>query len=620
MTTYRLVCARVVPSMGICVIALLVSGAATFAQSQVAPEAGVQVLTRGPIHEAFAMSSMEGAAAGVVIAKAPYDPIAELPPDQRPEGANVAWIPGYWGWDDDRSDYIWVSGVWRDIPPGRQWVPGYWAPVQNGVQWISGFWGEVAQTEVTYLPQPPEPLEVGPSSPAPGSDSIWAPGCWVWQQSRYYWQPGYWVVQRPDWVWTPAQYTWTPRGYVHVPAYWDYDMMHRGVMFAPVYYDQPVYRRSGYYHSPSTIIDMAAILTSLFVHRRSHHYYYGDYYDRRYEDRGFSPWYSRQSTHYGGDPLYAHYRSRQLLQYPNWDNHVMEQYRYRREHVEARPPQTLALQVNIINNQRPGAPENFLIGRSYSEMIQSGTQPLRFTPVNMDERNQIQTRGREVHRLQSERARMETSAAGEGKPRRSPKIEQPVRMQLPASPVAAKPLDKVEKRYAPPPVPDAPAPVAAEVKGKRARPQAIETISAPGQPLERRGKPAVQSSPTTKRPRRVEPEAVRPISPRKAAPEVKSEASGRRTGRIKTESTSPAPQTIRTRKSQGAEAVPEVKANTPQGPSRRKSVEQQRNRSVNQEQVESQGQSQEPVRKTSIRTPKRGSNTEVNKSRGSKIR
>ena len=102
----------------------LLLGMTALAWGDPGAESGVQVLTRGPVHEAFASASMTGSTAGVVIARAPYEPVTEVPPDLRPEGDDVAWIPGYWCWDDDRSDFIWVSGVWRDLPPGREiaWI------------------------------------------------------------------------------------------------------------------------------------------------------------------------------------------------------------------------------------------------------------------------------------------------------------------------------------------------------------------------------------------------------------------------------------------------------------------------------------------------------------------
>ena len=93
-------------------------------------EQGVQVLTRGPVHEAFAETVTYDPEPGVIVPKAPPAAIEEVPPEQRLEGANVAWIPGYWAWDDERKDFLWVSGIWRDLPPGRQWVPGYWGQVR----------------------------------------------------------------------------------------------------------------------------------------------------------------------------------------------------------------------------------------------------------------------------------------------------------------------------------------------------------------------------------------------------------------------------------------------------------------------------------------------------------
>src|SRR2546423_15344455 len=90
-----------------------------------------EVLTRGPIHEAYASAVTAEVKPGPIALKAPPEPIEELPPDQKPEGDNVQWISGYWAWDEERSDYLWVSGFWRVPPPNQQWVPGAWRPAGN---------------------------------------------------------------------------------------------------------------------------------------------------------------------------------------------------------------------------------------------------------------------------------------------------------------------------------------------------------------------------------------------------------------------------------------------------------------------------------------------------------
>src|SRR5438552_44672 len=75
---------------------------------------GVEVQARGPIHEAFATPTSEAKATPGVNKKPPA-PIEEMPPEEKPEG-DVVWIGGYWAWDDDRTDYLWVSGCWRNKP------------------------------------------------------------------------------------------------------------------------------------------------------------------------------------------------------------------------------------------------------------------------------------------------------------------------------------------------------------------------------------------------------------------------------------------------------------------------------------------------------------------------
>ena len=156
-----------------------------------------------------------------MIAAQPPEPIEELPPELAPEGDNVTWISGYWAWDDERKDFLWVSGIWRNVPPDREWVPGYWNEVGGQYQWISGYWAEAETREVTYLPPPPAAVESGPNIDPPSGDDTWIPGVWVWAENRYLWRPGYWEPLREDWTYVPDYYRWTPRGCIFVSGYWD---------------------------------------------------------------------------------------------------------------------------------------------------------------------------------------------------------------------------------------------------------------------------------------------------------------------------------------------------------------------------------------------------------------
>src|SRR5690606_37372777 len=96
---------------------------------------GVEIETRGPIHEAFAEPIVFDPEPPLVAPAQPPPPIQEIPPNERPAGQFVAWIPGYWNWDEDRNAFIWLSGIWRRVPPGRQFIPGYWTETVAGYQW-----------------------------------------------------------------------------------------------------------------------------------------------------------------------------------------------------------------------------------------------------------------------------------------------------------------------------------------------------------------------------------------------------------------------------------------------------------------------------------------------------
>jgi len=417
-------------------------------------EVGVQVLTRGPVHEAFAETVSYDPEPGVMVQNAPPIPIEEVPPDARPEGNNIAWIPGYSAWDDEQDDYLWISGVWRAPPPGRQWVSGYWGRSEHGSQWTCGYWANAQLSEVQYLPEPPETLEVGPSIVEPSPNQSWIPGCWIWNHTRYAWRPGYWMAVQPSWTWIPAHYVCTPRGYVFVSGYWDYSVARRGILFAPVHFDAGVYGRRGFSYSPIVVIDSAVFSDQLFVRPRYQHYYFGDYYDPGYRQAGFYASFSYQSSRRGYDPIYAHQRWEHRQDH-DWDRHVEGDFRDRREHVEARPPRTLALQLQLSATKVDSGERRRVFATSLDRLAKRTDTPMRLQALDKDERKDIIQRGQEVRKFSVERQKLETRATNTSADKPSREAA-PVKVRLPRSPIVARSVDQLAKDQAPPTRPPVP--------------------------------------------------------------------------------------------------------------------------------------------------------------------
>src|SRR5262249_14545303 len=61
---------------------------------------GMEVEARGPVHEAYGEPAGAAPDASPVVEKEPPAAIEETPPDEKPEGDNVVWVPGYWSWDE----------------------------------------------------------------------------------------------------------------------------------------------------------------------------------------------------------------------------------------------------------------------------------------------------------------------------------------------------------------------------------------------------------------------------------------------------------------------------------------------------------------------------------------
>jgi len=417
-------------------------------QASAVDQDGIEILTRGPVHEAFAETITFDPEPGVVAPKAPPAAIEEVPPQQRPAGANLNWIPGYWAWDDERNDFLWLSGIWRALPPGRQWVPGYWGQARQGAQWTSGYWADAEAREIDYLPEPPATVEAGPNIAASSADEIWLPGCWVWQQNRYAWRPGYWTQGHQDWDWVPDHYVWTPSGYVFVDGYYDYSVPRRGIVFAPVYFNASLYSQRGFSYSPSTVINPGVFVSHLFLRPGYGHYYFGDYYGSNYRSAGFSPWFSYHSSRRGYDPIYANQRW-QHRQDRDWEQRTKTNYRNYRDNEDARPPRTWAAQRELAGRGQTADRRSIEVAAPLDELARKKDLPFRLQPVDQQEQQRFGQRGQEYRKYLQQRQQLEANAA------RTPAVEPtnpsgPARRQLPRSPFVAQPIQQLDKNNAPP--------------------------------------------------------------------------------------------------------------------------------------------------------------------------
>jgi hypothetical protein len=423
--------------------ALLTFCAASLAQDSDQPPAipseelpaGSQVLAQGPVHEAFAKPVAMEAEEPILVPQQPPANLQEVPPSEQPAGAGIVWVPGYWAWDQDRNDFIWVSGCWRNAPPNTYWVPGHWLQAGNGWEWITGFWKPIAsqtQQEIEYLPAPPAPTDVDPPGAPPQPDMVWVPGCWYWDQGHYIPRNGYWITQQVGWVWVPSHFAWTPHGYIFVQGHWDHDMDNRGVLFCPAFFPRPVRTLAGFVFSPGACVDLGMLRLNLFVYPRYRHYYFGDYYDNSYTRIGIFPWFKCETIHTWYDPLYVYDRWHFQKTDPHWAANLVRGFDDRQSHRDLRPAHTITeLQAQISRlpaNRRPERP----LAESIKTYAVSQHTTVKFQRLNDTDRRQIAAKATDVHALRTQRAQWEAPKASAPRPASPAKPEPTPRKQEPA--------------------------------------------------------------------------------------------------------------------------------------------------------------------------------------------
>jgi len=373
-----------------------------------------EAMLRGPVHEAFAEQVNPDPVPGLVIQTRPPEAIEELPPDVRPEGRAVEWISGYWAWDEDRDDFMWVSGIWREVPQGFRWLPGYWSDVEGGYQWVSGTWVSTQTAEIEYLQTaPPVSLEQGPVGFAPTVQHIWIPGCWTWTETRYLWRPGYWSAGYDNWVWVPARYNWTPAGYYYCNGYWDYPLERRGVLFAPWYFDRRVYSSRRVRFTPQIVVASNLLQFHFWVRPRYQHYYFGDYYGAPYASRGLMPWHQYHRHHHGSDPLFCHYSrgGNNVAFY----NQVNLQFNVFVSNPNRRPARTFRAQDQWVrqgNNGHDHASDyqNSRLGNRFQNVVDSApgnSDGLRFVKLENEQRQHLKRDAEQTQSLALQRRSVE---------------------------------------------------------------------------------------------------------------------------------------------------------------------------------------------------------------------
>ncbi len=366
----------------------LVAAGLVDGQEVTAPKVGepvqgpIEVLTRGPLHEAFAQPLQEKAGPGEIVPKEPPAPIPEQPPEQQPDLANTQWIPGHWSWDTDRQEFVWISGVYRVAPQGRTYVPGYWAPEGDGWRWVSGFWADSQRPDVAYAPEPPAPLAVGPTAAPPDQNSVFIPGVWVYDGNRFVWRPGYWSAAQLGRVWISPYYVWTPNGYLFVDGYWDVPYDARGMVFAPVAFNRPLWNDPNWSYRPNYVVSLALLFDSAFV--RGGSFYYGNYYNPNYARLGYRPWYNGIGRY---DPGFAYYGWQNQRTNPNWVANTQLAYANRSAGRASVPPTTFAQQASL---KTPA------VVRPLNQVGGGSVRLVNATPAQIEHQKQIAQRTRDL--------------------------------------------------------------------------------------------------------------------------------------------------------------------------------------------------------------------------------
>jgi hypothetical protein len=219
------------------------------------------------VHEAFFQETHSALIYQAVSEQPPQNIIEKVPSQNDPL---TAWIPGYWEWDPDMRNYLWIGGVWRRPPPGHSWVPSFWLKIDDSWIRLRGFWKNERMENIHFIrDEIPEDLDETMIDP-PNLDSFWIHGTWYYdnENKSFVWQNGRWESFDANWIYIPSFYVWRPDGYVNIEGYWDWPLDTRGSSYANITVERD--NRNDVVYAPTQTVDVKTLINRLVP-------YYPDY-------------------------------------------------------------------------------------------------------------------------------------------------------------------------------------------------------------------------------------------------------------------------------------------------------------------------------------------------------
>jgi hypothetical protein len=192
-----------------------------------------------------------------------------------------------------------------------------------------------------------------------------------------------------------------------VGGYWDYTVIHRGVLFAPVFFPPRVHLGLTFSFSPGFVIDLNVFDDALFLRPRYSHYYFGYYYAPRYYRKGIYPWFSLHARRVFYDPIYAHQRWNHRHDH-EWENHLQKRFRERRKHEGLQPPRSFDHRTGPDKAGGSSGPKRLDFVMPLDRAGKTKASAYRFKPLSEKKRKEFSQREKEVRTYRKERQRRET--------------------------------------------------------------------------------------------------------------------------------------------------------------------------------------------------------------------